>query len=257
MRINNWVSPVFARLERRFVRFQAGNVEDRELEINSAAFSTLLNKIQIEINPRYSISHENVPHVRPTFISRDKLASSSVEAPIYPAWELSNFVTKVMRNIVVAVEVKGLEAKVNGAFQKYISEKMRPLGKPLEKIYESRVTDLSPKMTEQVEEMLNLGHASAAAVFTLWQIRHNVVGVPDDKGTFIKDYLRPVSFKDYDGAMEAIPKYLRQEAALVVQPKARELIPSPIVIAIAVTAHALRATASDELRSLMTYNSGW
>jgi len=38
MRVSNWVSPVYARLQRRFMRFQAGVVEEKVDEMNNAAF---------------------------------------------------------------------------------------------------------------------------------------------------------------------------------------------------------------------------
>jgi len=38
MRVSNWVSPVYARLQRRFVRFQAGVVDEKVDETNNAAF---------------------------------------------------------------------------------------------------------------------------------------------------------------------------------------------------------------------------
>ena len=255
MRINNWVSPVFARLERRFVRFQAGNVEDREIEINAGAFDKLLDKIKLEISPRYSISGNNVPRAKKE--SSPGLEASSFDAPIYPSWELANFVTKLMRNVVVAVDVKGIEQKVTFAFQDLIASKMKLLGKPLEKLYESQESVLDVKSVKQVEEMLNLGHLTVSAVFTLWQIRHNIVGTLDPvvPNMMIKDYLRKVSFQTTSAAMESIPKYLRQDVGFIVEDFSENLKPSENLAAVSTIGHAVRVTASDELRSLITYNS--
>lgn len=255
MRINNWVSPVFARLERRFVRFQAGNVEDREIEMNAAAFEKLLNKVKLEISPRYSISGQNVPRAKKEEMAG--LEASSFDAPIYPSWELANFVTKLMRNVVVAVDVKGIEQKVTFAFQDLIATKMRLLGKPLEKIFETKQSVLDTKGIKQVEEMLNLGHLTVSAVFTLWQIRHNIVGTPDPvvPNMMIKDYLRKVSFQSESAAMESIPKNLRQDIGFMVEDFSQTLDPSENLAAVAAVGHAVRSTASDELRSLITYNS--
>jgi hypothetical protein len=231
MRINNWVSPVFARLERRIVRFTAGNVEDKEVEINSSAFIKLMDKIKLEVTPRYSVSGENL---RAVYIKPEEGSSSSLDAPHYPPWELANFITKLMRNIVVAVEVKGLESKLNLAFKTLISDKMRSLGKPLEKIYESKQSVLTPKGTQQVEDMLNLGHLAVASVFTLWQMRYNIVGVPNAEGTFIKDYLRPVSLTSEGGALESIPKVLRAEVGFIVEDFSETLGPSEELGAVAI-----------------------
>ena len=255
MRINNWVSPVFARLERRFVRFQAGNVEDREIEMNAAAFEKLLGKVKLEISPRYSISGQNVPRLKKEV--NTGVEASSFDAPLYPSWELANFMTKLMRNVVVAVDVKGIEQKVTFAFQDLIATKMRLLGKPLEKIFESRQSVLDAKGIKQVEEMLNLGHLTASAVYTLWQIRHNIVGIPDPAvpNMMVKDYLRKISFQSVSTAMEGIPKYLRQDIGFIVEDFSEILNPSENLAGVAVVGHALRSTASDELRSLITYNS--
>ena len=255
MRINNWVSPVFARLERRFVRFQAGNVEDREIEMNAAAFEKLLGKVKLEISPRYSISGQNVPRLKRE--ENTGVEASSFDAPLYPSWELANFMTKLMRNVVVAVDVKGIEQKVTFAFQDLIATKMRLLGKPLEKIFESRQSVLDAKGIKQVEEMLNLGHLTASAVYTLWQIRHNIVGIPDPAvpNMMVKDYLRKISFQSVSTAMEGIPKYLRQDIGFIVEDFSEILNPSENLAGVAVVGHALRSTASDELRSLITYNS--
>jgi hypothetical protein len=231
MRINNWVAPVFARLERRIVRFTAGNVEDKEVEINSSAFIKLMDKIKLEVTPRYSVSGENL---RAVYIKPEEGSSSSLDAPQYPPWDLANFITKLMRNIVVAVEVKGLESKINMAFKTLISDKMRSLGKPLEKIYESKQSVLTPKGTQQVEDMLNLGHLAVASVFTLWQMRHNIVGVPNADGTFIKDYLRPVSLTSEGGALESIPKILRAEVGFIVEDFSETLGPSEELGAVAI-----------------------
>jgi hypothetical protein len=255
MRITNWVSPVFARLERRFVRFQAGNVEDRETEINCAAFDKLLEKVKLEISPKYSISGNNVGRAKKAEITG--LEASSFDAPLYPSWELANFVTKLMRNVVVAVDIRGLEQKVTFVFQNLIAKKMRLLGKPLEKIFETRQTVLDAKAVKQVEEMLNLGHLTVSAVFTLWQVRHNIVGTPDPAvpNMKIKDYLRRVSLQSQAAAMESIPKYLRQEVGFIVEDFSSILSPSEELASVAIIGHAVRTTASDELRSLITYNS--
>ena len=254
MRITNWVSPVFARLERRFVRFQAGNVEDREMEINSAAFDKLLEKVRIEISPKYSISGNNAPRKKTT---ETGLEASSFDAPIYPSWELANFVTKLMRNIVVAVDVKGIEQKVTFVYQNIIAQRMKTLGKPLEKIFETKQTVLDAKSIKQVEEMLNLGHLTVSAVFTLWQVRHNIVGTPDPAvpNMMIKDYLRRVSLTSQTAAMDSIPKYLRQDVGSIVEDFSESLNPSEVLASVSIIGHAVRATASDELRSLITYNS--
>ena len=45
LRLNNWVSPVYARLQRRFVRFLASNVEEKVEELNAASVDLLLERL--------------------------------------------------------------------------------------------------------------------------------------------------------------------------------------------------------------------
>ena len=94
-------------------------------------------------------------------------------------------------------------------------------------------------------------------MFTLWQVRHNIVGTPDPAvpNMKIKDYLRRVSLQSQAAAMESIPKYLRQEVGFIVEDFSSILSPSEELAAVAIIGHAVRTTASDELRSLITYNS--
>ena len=54
--MNNWVGPVYARLQRRFVRFLSSNVEEKEDEIYLQAFDKLLEKIDYEVHPKYTLS---------------------------------------------------------------------------------------------------------------------------------------------------------------------------------------------------------
>jgi hypothetical protein len=120
MRLTNWVSPVYARLQRRFVRFLASNVEEKMEEMVDTSFDRLLKRVKIEISPPYALTGSS---------------SSSVgeESRIYPAWELAAFVIKLLRNTVAGIELPSLEAKVTRMFQQELASKMRPLAK-LEKL---------------------------------------------------------------------------------------------------------------------------
>ena len=116
MRISSWVTPVYARLQRRFVRFLANAAEEKEEEINAEAFQRLLSRIKFDVYPRYSLSGVSIPRPtseRPssTYTESDlngsnpssatgdstgNVVMSSVDLEYYPAWELANFVTKVI-----------------------------------------------------------------------------------------------------------------------------------------------------------------
>ena len=208
MRINSWVSPIYARLERRFVRFVASNAEEQEAEINAASFEKLLKKLKIDINPRYSLSGVTIE--RPESSSSSSSFSPSTNeqdgSPVvatshdpsffYPAWETASFIGKVMRNVVATLDViSALESKTMGSFQSDLADRMKPLAKPLEKLAAAycnigksgsmgssqssdavQISVLGEKDLKRVEEMLNIGHAAVAAVYAVWQIRHNIVG---------------------------------------------------------------------------------
>ena len=209
MRINSWVSPIYARLERRFVRFIASNAEEQEEEINAASFEKLLNKLKIEINPRYSLSGVTIERpdtsspppssFSPSTDGQDDpsvIASSNDPAFFYPAWETASFIGKVMRNVVATLDViTALEAKTMGSFQTDLADRMKSLAKPLERLAGAycnigktgsmgssqgsdvaQISVLGEKDLRRVEDMLNIGHAAVAAVYSVWQIRHNIVG---------------------------------------------------------------------------------
>ena len=109
--------------------------------------------------------------------------------------------------------------------------------------------------TVQLEDMLNIGHSAVAATFAIWQIRHNIVGVPDAEGKPEKDFLRPVQLTSLAAAMESLPKILRNEVLFTVDEVASRLKASDTLQAASAVAHAVRITASEEMRALITYNS--
>lgn len=50
LRLQNWVSPIYARLQRRFVRFQASNVDDQIEEMTEASFDKLLRRVKVSVS---------------------------------------------------------------------------------------------------------------------------------------------------------------------------------------------------------------
>jgi len=259
MRISNWVSPVYARLQRRFVRFLAGNVEEKMEEINAQAFDRLLDKIVVEISPRYRLLQGGAA------VSSSSTDSSSS----YPAWDLTSFISKVLRNTMGSQPLASVEPKVARLLQNDLSVKMRALGRPLEQLAAKmsdkrfRMGSLEAREVQVLEDMLALGHVSAAAVFTVWQVRHNLVGVPEDpqigyEGKLDKDFLVPLAlYPDSANTINAIPKGLRVNAEAAVEEVSAFCKPSPSgeLVSAALVAHAARVTAAEEFRALITYNS--
>ncbi|KAJ1430959.1 hypothetical protein B484DRAFT_46359 [Ochromonadaceae sp. CCMP2298] len=163
MRLNNWVSPVYARLQRRVVRFSASTVEERVEELNNNALDKLIEKLKIQISPRYTLSQ----------------AAEVVTPGALPAWELAAFVLKVLRNSLGALgseqALATLESKVNRMFRVSISARMRDILRPLESVALNQPTFLSAEEVAAVEELVNIGHESVAAVFATWQVGVGVV----------------------------------------------------------------------------------
>lgn len=294
LRINSWVSPVYARLQRRFVRFLAANAEEQEVEINAASFDKLLGKLKLEVTPRYSLSGVRIDRSQSPSGDGGGGSGSIIEASsndpsfYYPSWETASFISKIIRNVVATIDIiPALESKVTGSFQSDLSDRIKPLAKPLEKLASAycnvgpstaigiggtssgatQLSVLGGKELGQVEEMLNLAHDAVAAVYATWQIRHNIIGVavPDptapktsDGGAGVrmeKDFLRAVVLRSPESVRDSIPKAMRAEVGFTVEDAAERLKPTPGLEAAAWMAHAVRTTASDEFRSLVTYNS--
>jgi hypothetical protein len=260
LRLNNWVSPIYARLQRRFVRFVASNVEEKLEELTDASYETMLSSVVVDIFPKYflpSSSSSPAPPMQP--------------ADQYPAWMLAEYIIKVIRNAVSSIDIPSIEAKISNKFQTDLSRRMRLLGKSIERLVGRDCASLEQKDIKQIEDMLNIGHASTGAVYCLWHIRHNIVGVLDDKGTPVKDFIRPVMLhcrpelvSAPPSVFECIPKGMRNEVQDILDNAFGSLDKDgPIITremssdltAAATLAQAARITAGNDLRSLITYNS--
>ena len=241
LRLSNWVTPVYARLQRRFVRFLASNVEEKLLDLNNESFDKFLDAIKFDVmSPRYG------------------LYSTSPPSDVYPPWKLAEFIIKVIRYTVRDEASLGLDMKVINRYQRDLASRMRVPSRPLEQIYNEKKLILTSKEQELVEEMLNLGHVAVSAIITTWHIRHNILGVPDAKEPtkLVKDFIKPVILLNKDNAMESIPKYIRDDVTNDVDDLSRRVEnPSANLIASTIIAHAVRYTAAEEYRALITYNS--
>lgn len=271
MRVSNWISPVYARLQRRFVRFASASVEEKVEEIFSNAFDQLIDKLSMEISPRYLLSGPLDSAVYETSsndsssdgnveASDDSLSSSSNIAP-YPPMDVAALIIKILRNSVsCCMDINSLESRALRGMRSYIASEMKPLGKPLEQVYNSRRAFLSEKESRLVEQMLNLGHSSLAAVFVQWQIRYTLVGTPEatEPGMpkkFLKDFLRPVQLGSPKLVLNGIPKELRDECGFKVDEVADRLKPTDRLRAAALLSHAVRESAAQEFRALIAYDS--
>jgi hypothetical protein len=265
MRTDSWVSTVYARLQRRFVRFLAANVEETVQDQNAISFERFFERIKIEIDPRYcSLTERHIPQDG----SAGAAAGGGGSGEDYPAWKLTAFLMKVIRNIITEDDKERLEPSLSRQFQNKISAKMRRISRPLATIAAdedkyagiSLVRGTDNKQVQQLEDFLQSGHESVAAVLSLWHVRHNIVGVADSEGKVVKDYLRGVSFTATDQALQAIPQKVQREGLVDVVDELVSDLPEGVHISdalrsAAILAHAVRATASEEFRALITYNA--
>eukprot|EP01038_Epipyxis_sp_PR26KG_P012590 gene12590-16883_t len=262
MRLNNWVAPVNARLQRRFVRFVASNVEEKLDEIYGLAFDQLLDKLSLSSTIKYTLSgllvNNDVQDVTQSEDTKGMIVN-------YPPWQITNILMKIFRNTANFVNLDSLEFKVARTFRNDLSNRIRLISKNLEKIYEKRFGGdngglfLSDNDTKSIEDMINLGHECAAAVLTIWHIRYNIVGTLDKSTATstnrIKDFIKPVDLMSVEAALSSIPKKLRDEVGFIVLELKERLKPSLPLEAIAVMGHALRITANEEFRSLIMFNA--
>lgn len=188
LRLTNWVSPIYARLQRRFVRFAASNVDEKIEEYLQQAFDRLLLSVTMDIVPRYYI----------TSLQQTSVTSSSLKIrDNYPAWDQADTIIKLLRNTVAELSTEDLidlsiESKLLRTSQNEIANRMRPICKTLENMINKPIDKLQDREIKSVEEMLNIGHSMVAATFALWHVKHNIVGVPDKEGKYVKDFLQPV-----------------------------------------------------------------
>ena len=244
LRMNNWVSPVYARLQRRFVRFVGGNVEEKLEELEVDAFESMLRKVAITVEPFYHLSNEG----------------HSKDPNEYPAWNLTDFILKIIRNSISCIDVMSVESKVVRMFQNEMSKEMRQLSKALEKIVDTGDVELATKDVNVVESMLNIGHAATAGVYSIWHIRGNIAGTEDESGQVNKEFLKPLNLRkmenmEMEDILLLLPRAIRVEIKGIIMELVEIYKPSKHQIAAAILAHAARVTAESELRALITYNS--
>ena len=183
LRLNHWVEPIFLKLQEFNSRFLSVNVDEKLEEMYVMSFDKVLENIQIDIQPKYTLSS----YTSTTFSSSSSSSSSSKNVPkntlsSYPVWEYANFISKFLRNIINNIDIYTLDIKIARMFQSNLSVRMRSIAKPLEKIALARrmvVPDLKVsdvpgevenKEVRMVEEMLNIGHLVTAAVYASWHV---------------------------------------------------------------------------------------
>ena len=238
MRVSSWEDPVHARLQRRFVRFLASNVEEKSEEILSQAFDRLMDRVRLRTPARHTLS-------------------SSPEK-VYTPWELSQFVTKVLRNVAQYVDLSSLAPKVSKRMQEEVAPEMGRLSQPLERLMERNYFALSDKELGIAEDMLNLGHLTVAGVLALWQVRSNIVGVQSpDSDELKKEFIRPLVL---GGGMESIaaslPSAIRDEVVATAEEVTHRFQDAPLDLqGFAVLAAAVRLSVGEDFRSVVAYST--
>lgn len=261
LRLSNWVSPVYARLQRRFVRFSTSYVEEKVNDIIQESYDQLLNVLPMEIQPKWNLAEAN----------RISTGSS------FASWELADTIIKFLRNTVYNIDdinALSLEAKVLRTFQNEFSIRMRPYGKILESMYDrfckssatiSSIRGIDDKLRvkelKAINEMMNVGNSLVAASFVIWHVRHNIVGVVNSDGTIMKDYLQPITTFNAEAIRDCIPKVLRFEVLNEIESLKKQFLSNSSIAdkaaleAFAILAYSIRITIGEDLRALIIYNS--
>ena len=131
---------------------------------------------------------------------------------------MAAFYIKLLRNIASSVDEEvllGFESSVVRHFQSELGDQMKKAGRRLSKqtfpYIPSTATTATTTTTDSnkagagdreraEEELLDIGHSCAAAVYSVWHIRHNLLGTPvigndgQPTGEVQKDFLRPVGY---------------------------------------------------------------
>lgn len=253
MRLENWMSPIYARLQRRFVRFLASNVDEKLASISAGGMDSLLSILSYTVSPRYSLLS--------TAETATTDNSGLVGAPSYPAQDLAGFLNRVLRVFCAGnSDLTSAEAKIAVSFKSALSLRMAGAAVLLEKLWIgplkrhwSPIQD--PVGLHAAEEMLNAGHDTVAGVLSVWNIRYNIVGVQKDGvGDREKEYLRPVVF-GAEGVLTSLPKYMRNEVSFEVKELTSKLKPPSVLESAALLAFAVRTGAAEEFRSTLAFST--
>ena len=120
----------------------------------------------------------------------------------YPARALAASLMKIIRYIISDTNKELLEPSLARHFQSELSVSMRRLSRPLAGLAadsdgalrgKSILNSVDEEQKKKLTALLNCGHDSVAAVLSLWQVRHNIVGEVDSQGRVVKEFLRDVS----------------------------------------------------------------
>eukprot|EP01039_Chlorochromonas_danica_P005901 gene5901-6497_t len=241
-RVQNWVMPVYARLSRRFPRFQQIEVEDRLEGMAVDAYDALLRRLNND----------------------------------YPVWQLTSFIVRLLRNVLPTLSIDSLESKVLQLFRETLSERIKKAGRAiraLPPLDQQSLDKLEEQVCHQAEKALNVGHEAVATILSLWQIRSNIIGLPNPAAATstsssgsskkdlggggsdrIKEFIKDMDLTSRDTVLAALPSTLRQDAELNLRGTLRHMKASDDLAAVAHLAYAVRETAGEEMRALVTYN---
>lgn len=253
MRVASWVSPIYARLQRRFPKFSPQDIEERHKPMVTDAFMKLLRRLPMEVQPKYTLYGSG--------------ADGNAE---YPPWQLADLHLRAIRNSISPDDpLTTLETRVSQLFRDDMSKKVQANLKPLSAMRSQLIRELAPAQKEVVEKMLNVGHETVAAVLLVWHIQHNIVGVQqqvasttntnnnNNKNSEVMEYVHPLpSIRNSSQVLQGMSKKNREDAIFTLR---NALVPygknvPDSLKAAALLAYNTRNTASEQYRALSIYN---
>lgn len=235
------------------MRFLASNVVEKSEEIFAAAFEGLLTRVRVELPSPYRLLEEsNAP------ISTSSSSAMTGGKKEYPAWTLSQFLTRLLRNTATYVDPAALMPKISRRIQEELSPAMGKVGAPVERLATRSVFSLNDKERSNAETLLNLGHATVAGALALWQIGSNIVGKYDEtEDKWVKDFIKPLVLGGDATSLEgSLPASIRLESVEAAKDLKEEFDGVDAQLeGFSVLAHAIRMTVAEDFRALITYST--
>jgi hypothetical protein len=273
-RVQSWVMPVYARLQRRFPKFSEIYIEEKSEELYSLSYNKLINQrlsFHLTVTPYYTGVTSSVNN----HSSVNDIITSTTTLADYEPWKLAYFITKVFRYTLLTLPVEGLEVKLLLTLREDIALRVQSLATALQDITKrytstgSGVVNDSKEDKEALQTVHTIGKEAAAAVLLIWQLRHNLIGVAvptdNDSGGNAgsnnkpvakreREFISDLSLSSRSALLPSLPRAIREHLSLDLAQYVVRLQPSPTLETFAFLAFALRTAAGELLRSLVNYN---
>lgn len=201
-KIQEFVGPIFARLQRRFPRFSNEEASESLLLYSKVLYRKYLQELPLQINPPYSLERTVHNDKVGAYLNTFEYTNNGLQIEVpFPEGELTLLVDRILRYISTPTDLSSLNYAMTQTYHDSLVRKTHELlnsargllqntGTSTVDILESRLTHLSayeqyqqtyvllesPEMKQFIENSINLGHLAVMHGLSLWQIRQNIIG---------------------------------------------------------------------------------